>query len=105
MARLHNPPPFLGTRDGVTVYKMWEDYYVREKSSLTRERVKTAPEFEKTRENATVLAKASKIASQVYATLSSKKKKKSPYKMITGQAIRMVKNGLDESEIVAALQR
>ena len=104
MARLFEPPPFLGTRDGVCVYKMWDDFYIRSKSSLTSERVKTAPEFEKTRENAKVLVKASKIASRVYANLSSKQKQKSSYKMITGRVMKMLKNGLDESEIVTELR-
>jgi hypothetical protein len=84
---------------------MRDDFYVRSKSSLTSERVKTAPEFEKTREYANLLTKASKIASRFYVDLSSKQKQKSSYKMITGQVMKMLRNGLDESEIVAEMRR
>ena len=105
MARLFKPPPFLGTRDGICVYKMRDDFYIRSKSSLTGERVKTAPEFEKTRAYANLLTKASKIASRFYGTLSAKQKRKLSYNMITGRVMKMLKNGLNESEILAELQR
>ena len=100
MARLDKPPPFYGTKDGITVYRMWDQDFIRSKSSLTGKRVKTAPEFEKTRQNAKVLATASKIASRIYATLSLQEKQKIPYKILTGRVMTMLNNGLNEGEIV-----
>ena len=100
MARLRTPPPFTGTIDGICVYKMRGRFYLRAKSSLSAERVKNAPEFEQTRVHAALLGKASKIGSVLYSELSRKQKKKSTYRWITGQVMTMLKNGMEEEEIV-----
>jgi hypothetical protein len=97
MARLHSIPPFLGTIDGICVYTRWGKYYMRTKSSLSGERVKKAPEFKKTMENASLLSRASKIASVVYRQLAEKKF--SLYRMLTGQAMKMLKAGRDEENV------
>jgi hypothetical protein len=101
MARLKDKPEFLGTRDGICVYTRWGNYYVRTKSSLSGQRVKTAPEFKKTRENASFLAKASKIASRIYKGLPGKNFQK--YRELTGQAMKMLKTGMNEREVINRL--
>jgi hypothetical protein len=105
MARLLQPPPFTGTYYGLCVYKLRGQFYVRTKSSLESERVKTAPEFEKTRMYASLLGKASKIGSQVYRTLTENEKKKYSSQFLTGKAMKMLKAGIGESLIVDMLQR
>jgi hypothetical protein len=97
MARLLLPPPFTGTRENICVYKWKEEYYVRAKSTLSSKRVKTAPEFKRSMENAALLAKASKIASEIYR--SRKEKNFHQYRLLTGQAIRRLKSGLEEEEV------
>ena len=97
MARLNLLPPFTGTRGNICVYKLKEEYYVRAKSSLSGERVKTAPEFQRTRENAAALARASRIASEIYRGLEEKNFQE--YRNLTGQALKLLKTGSDENEV------
>jgi len=105
MARLLTPPSFTGTIDGITVYKVWDQFYIRKKSSLSAERVKNAPEFEQTRVNATLFGRASQIGAALYGKLSSKQKKKYSYRLITGQVMKMLKNGIAEAEITSMLEK
>ena len=105
MARLLTPPSSTGTFDGICEYKLWDQFYIRKKSSLTAERVKNAPEFKQTRIFANLLGKASRIGSELYQELSQKQKKKSSYRFITGQVMKILKNGLAEDEIVSTLKK
>ena len=105
MARLLTPPPFTGTIDGICVYRMWDQFYLRTKSSLSAERVKNAPEFEQTRVHAALLGKASRIGSNLYGKLSPEQKKKSSYRWITGQVMKMLKNGMVEEEIISMQEK
>jgi hypothetical protein len=101
MARLTLLPPFTGTRKTVCVYAWQGVYYIRAKSTLSGERVKSAPEFQRTREHASVLASASRIASEVYRSL--KEKKFQQYRALTGQAMKLLKRGMQESEVKETL--
>ena len=101
MARLKEAPDLLGTHDGICVYTRWGKYYVRSKSSLSGRRVKSAPEFKKTMEYASLLAKASKIASGVYKTLPQKNFQK--YRELTGQAMKMLRSGMEQEQIMKRL--
>lgn len=100
MARLRKPPRFLGTRGGITTYKMWTRYYVRRKSSLTAERVREAPEFAETRRYATLLGTAAKIGSVLYRELTPNRKRKFSYQFVTGQVMKLLRNGIEEEEIL-----
>ena len=73
---------------------------MRTKSTLSGERVKNAPEFHQTMIYAGLLGRASKIGSQVYKSLPEKSRKADLYKTITGKAMKMLKNGMEENDII-----
>lgn len=101
MARVDQIPPFIGTKDNIVVYKRWGNYYIRTKSTLSGKRVKTSPAFKKTMQWAGLLGKASKIASKVYSQL--KQKDHQHYRALTGAAMKLLKEGLNEDEIIFKL--
>jgi len=103
MARLLETPPFLGTKDGIVIYKLRGKYYMRAKSSLTAKRVRKSPEFKKTMESAKLLAPASKIASGIYRQL--KQKNHPYYRKLTGAAMKLLKAGLTEPDVISKLAR
>ena len=103
MARLHQPPPFYGTRDGICTYKMYGADFMRTASSLTGKRVKEDPVFKNTMAWAQRLAIASKLASAVYAMLPNYRRKFRLYRKLTGKAIQLLKAGKDIGEIVVEL--
>jgi len=90
-----------GTVSDLTFYKMDGQYYVRQKSSLSRKRVLKDPKFKKTMENAGVLAKASRIASKLYRLLDKQTRNRSVYNKLTGMAMGMLKAGCEPEEVVS----
>lgn len=84
-------------------YKMGEEYYVRTKSSLTGKRVKKDPKFQGTMRSAGRLARASKIGSTVYKALPANFKQFFMYRSFTGEAVKMLKLGMSEEEILQKL--
>ena len=101
MARLMETPPFLGTKGNIVVYKRWGRYYIRTKSTLTGKMVKTSASFRNTMKSARLLGKASKIASAVYQQLPNKVVEQ--YRNLTGAAMKHLKAGLSEDEVVKKL--
>jgi hypothetical protein len=97
------PPPFTGTKNGVTVYRLRDPelYYVRLQSSITGKRIKKDPVFKGFRNSAVRLRDGSRIASKIYRLLPVKKH--SMYREITGKAILMLKGGLKEDVITDRL--
>ena len=81
-----------GTFDQLTFYKMEGKYYVRVKSSLTSERVKTSPEFGWTMAYANLLGRASKIGSQIYKALPKSWRQFWMYRSFTGEAFTLLKD-------------
>jgi hypothetical protein len=70
---LSTPPPFTGTKYGVTVYQLPDGkYYVRMKSSITGKRIKKDPVFEGFRKSSFRMKDASPIASYIYRQLPVK---------------------------------
>lgn len=84
-------PPFVGTRGCITIYKMYDRYYARAKSSLTGKRVKKDKAFRRTMDNANRLAAASRIASAVYRLVPAESKQHTLYRKLTGMAIERLK--------------
>ena len=84
-------------------YKMGNEYYVRTKSSLTSKRVKKDPKFRRSMMSAGRLASASKIGSAVYKALPANFKQFFMYRAFTGEAIKMLKEGMCEEEILQKL--
>jgi hypothetical protein len=89
-----------GTFDQLTFYKMEGKYYVREKSSLTSERVKTAPEFGYTMYLAGLLSRASKIGSIIYKALPPSWRQFWMYRSFTGEAFTMMKEQHLSDEVI-----
>jgi hypothetical protein len=96
MARLLKTPPFVGTKDGIVVYKRGSNYYVRTKSTLSGKRVKKSAAFKNTMASARLLGNASKIASKIYQQLPKKQFKQ--FRKLTGIAMKNLKAGLTEEE-------
>jgi len=91
MARLTGIPPFTGTVGPVCIYQMYGRYFMRTRSSLTRQRVKKDPAFRNTMAYARLLSKASRIGSAVYAALPPKRKRHALYRKLTGEAMTWLK--------------
>ncbi|HVI44693.1 MAG TPA: hypothetical protein VM802_07480 [Chitinophaga sp.] len=107
MAKIDLPagvkPPFMGTIQNLCIYEMYGRYYIRLKSSLTGKRVKKAPAFRRTMENAHLLATASKMASGVYRQLPKQQKIHTLYRQLTGKALLLLREGKDADMIITAL--
>lgn len=80
-------------------------YYARSKSSLTAERVKNDPRFEPTMKQAGIMARASKLGAAAYKTMPAYCKEFLHYRMLTGKANLLLKEGLSEEEILERLIR
>ena len=105
MAWFEGIPPVTGTTDSVCIYKMYGRYFIRSRSSLTSERVRKDPAFRKTMEYATLLAKASCIASTVYAGLRADQRQHSLYRKLTGEAMTWLKYEWKETDVLEWLQQ
>lgn len=92
-----------GTFDDLTFYKMDGQYYVRVKSSLSSERVKTSPEFKWTMIYARLMARASKIGAAVYNGLPPGWRQFWMYRSFTGEAFTLLKENPYTDEQVTQL--
>ncbi len=97
-------PPFIGTRDNLTIYLMNGEYIIRIKSSLTGKRVKRDPAFAKTMMYAGWLKQASKIASVVYQQMPADERMYKQYRQLTGKAMSLLKEGFPTSDITIMLE-
>jgi hypothetical protein len=96
------PPPFTGTKHGVTVYQLQDDtWFVRQQSSITGKRIKKDKAFARFRESSGRMAKASKMAAAVYKQLAVRKY--ALYREMTGKAILWLKEGVCEKLITERL--
>lgn len=98
------PPPFVGTRDNVTIYLMNGEYFIRSKSSLTGKRVKRDPAFARTMEYAGWLKKASVIASLVYRQIPENDRVYKQYRELVGKAMGLLKEGFDVDAVLIVLE-
>jgi hypothetical protein len=101
------PPPFVGTKDGITVYQLQDDqYFVRMQSSITAKRIKKDKAFARFRDSSQRLRIASRIASAVYRQFVVKEYPL--YREMTGKAILWLKEGcaveLIEAKLLQAYQ-
>src|SRR3954469_4497221 len=88
---LSTPPPFTGTKYGVTVYQLpSEKWYVRMKSSITGERIRKEAAFKSFRKSSGRMKEASPIASFVYNQLPVKCYPL--YREMTGKAMLWLKD-------------
>lgn len=105
MARYDTIAPVTGTIDSFCIYKMYGQYFLRSRSSLTGDRVKKDPVFRKTMQYAALLAKASRIGSAVYALVPADRKQHSLYRKLTGEAMTWLKYQWKEEDIIAYLAK
>jgi hypothetical protein len=104
MPKQKGPVYYTGTHGDACFYKMDGQYYVRKKSSLSGKRVKQAPSFELTRVYADLLAQASRLAAAVYRPLPREQKNLALYRAMTGEALRMLKQGVNTEIISTQLE-
>jgi hypothetical protein len=102
MAKLIGSPPFVGTQDGLTIYRLeGEQYYVRMQSSITGKRIKKDKAFAGFRDSSSRLRIASRIASAVYRQFVVKEYPL--YREMTGKAILWLKEGCSIPVVEARL--
>jgi hypothetical protein len=77
----------------------------RRGSSLTGERTKTDPAFKGFRKSSSRLKEASPIAASLYKLVPEHVKQYSLYRTLTGEAIRMLKEGMEAVVIIETLKR
>jgi len=87
----------------LTFYKLRDKYYVRMRSRLSGDRVKSSPEFKNTMTHAHRLGIASRLAAVVYSQLPPSWKLHDLYRKLTGQAINLLKEGIDPNCILKKL--
>ncbi|KAA2239373.1 hypothetical protein F0L74_24535 [Chitinophaga agrisoli] len=104
MAKQKGPVFIEGTIDGRTYYKRDGKYYVRKKSSLSARRVKRTATFRRTMEYAGWMAQASVIGSAIYRQLPGMQRKRARYQALTGEAMRLLRDGIDEATVRATLE-
>jgi hypothetical protein len=105
MAKIVGPvPPFIGTRDNVTIYPMNGEYIARTKSSLTGKRVKKDPAFARTMEWAGRLKQGARIASAVYRLMPVDGRVYKQYREITGKAMSLLKEGFSVGDVFTMLE-
>src|SRR5687767_3203062 len=99
MAECFAPFPIQRTMCNLTFYVMEGRNFVRKKSSLTRRKVLYSPQFARTRHNAGLMAKASKIGSHVYNALPEYWRQGWMYRSFTGEAYSMLGKRISEDDI------
>jgi len=103
MAEVFAPFVIQRTIKGLTFYCKGGRNFVRTKSSLTRRKVLYSPCFARTRHNAALMGRASKIGSFVYNALPAYWRQSWMYRSFTGEAFTMLKAGEKEAEIQQVL--
>ena len=78
---------------------------VRKTTSLTGQRVKTDKAFEGLRESSNRMKQASPIAASLYKLIPPEAKQYSIYRLLTSEALKMIKQGLEVAIIIEALNR
>lgn len=105
MAKQKGPVFFTGCSGGICFYRMDGQYYQRRKSSLSRKRVKRDPAFSRTMHYAGLLGNASRLAADVYRVLPRVQKKHALYRQLTGEAMQLLKKGMEASAVTEQLRQ
>src|SRR5450631_3292929 len=95
---------FIGTRNVLTGYMAGGQNIVRARSLLTSERVKDDPAFDGFRKSCGRMKLASVMASSLYNQIPKELRRFSLYRQLTGEALKMLKQGKDQMDIVEKLQ-
>jgi hypothetical protein len=90
---------FSATIGNLCYYVMRDRTYLREKSSLSRDRVLKSKEFEKTRKYASNFAIAARLASPIYKALPLDIRARWIYRSIAGEAASLLYQGKSASDV------
>ncbi len=104
MAIKRGDTPFIGTRDGICGYMSHGINIIRKSTPLTGVRVKKDPAFEGFRQSGNRMKEASPIAAALYNQIPKEKKEYDLYRLLTGEALKMLKEGMDKTDITDKLQ-
>ncbi|MFT3824013.1 MAG: hypothetical protein QM731_08835 [Chitinophagaceae bacterium] len=99
MAKQLGPFKYEKTLGCITFYRRGDKWYARQKSSLSRRRVKTSKQFMNTMQSARRLGKAACLAGAVYDKLPEAWKMFELYQQLTGIATCSLKEGRSASDI------
>ena len=94
-----------GTIDDITFYKMGGAYYARMKSSLTGKKFWKHKSFEGSRRSCSRFGRGNALASVVYNEIEEEKREYALFCRMKSVAIRMIKEGFSEEEVVEELRK
>lgn len=80
-----------GSIGEICFYRIADQYYARQKSSLDGKRVRRDPAFRETMRYAGLMARASVTASAFYRMLPVEKRKRRHFQLITGKVLQLLK--------------
>jgi hypothetical protein len=89
----------IGTQGGICGYVDRDQVVYRAESSLTGKRTKIDPAFAGFRKSSNRMKEAVPIASALYGQLSKEQKQFGLFRIMTGEVILMLKEGIDKTEI------
>jgi len=92
-----------GTQGGITCYISQGRNIFRAASSLTGARVKKDPAFAGFRKSSNRMKEAAPIAASLYNQIPKEKKEFSLYRLLTGEAIKMIRDGVEKAIITQTL--
>src|SRR5437764_13864045 len=89
-----------GTIDGLTFYRLMGKFYVRRRSSLTKERIKKDRAYELFRWHSSLHGAAAKIARPLYWMLPERKRKHHVFGKLTAFVKALLKEGKSVYEVL-----
>jgi hypothetical protein len=95
---------FIGNAGGICGYMSHGINIIRKSSSLTGKRTKKDPAFKGFRNSSNRMKEASPIAASLYNLLAKDQKVYTLYRTLTGEALKMIKQGLEKEIIIARLK-
>jgi hypothetical protein len=96
---------FIGNVGGICGYLSHGLNIIRKSSSLTTKRVAEEPEFEGFRKSGNRMKQASPIAASLYNLLTKEQKEYALYRVLTGEVLKMIKQGIEVEIIVGKLKQ
>jgi len=98
-----------GSDKRLGLYFYYSTYFghniIRRTTSLTGARVKTDKAFKGFRESSNRMKQASPVAASLYKMIPAENKQYAIYRLLTSEALKMIKEGLDTEIIVENLQK
>src|SRR5437764_9894714 len=94
-----------GTIDGLTFYRLMGKFYVRRRSSLTKERIKKDRAYELFRWHSSLHGAAAKIARPLYWMLPERKRRHHVFGRLTAFVKALLREGKSVYEVVEVFRR